>query len=209
MSTPRNARPPVLLAGDATGFSSKHTSRTAVAASAILGKLASLFGYTFGVIMLLALLRVSSGHTEVAAVLLVFLLLCVLAVVKGARVKKRIRRFRNYVSLISGAHITSLHGIAGSTWQSVDFVRADMQKMIDKGFFVGVAIDRNTDELIIGGQRGQAAAPPPIPSPSAVPPVKSAGPSGNESFTCTGCGAAGTKRKGASAECEYCGTWTE
>jgi len=198
------------------------TSKAAVAVNAILGKILSIIGYTLGSLIILSFF---SGYTSTGEVIVavVFIALCVVAVLGGMRIKRRIKRFKKYIELISARQITSLDDIAANTSKSVDFVRNDLQKMIDKKFFMNAAIDHAAGEIIIRGAKASA------PSSSAI--AGQAQGQGHaaqaqyfasgtaqasarveremETFVCSGCGATGIKIKGAPGSCEYCGSLTK
>jgi hypothetical protein len=93
--------------------------------------------------------------------------------------------------LISAHHTTSLDNIAAATGQTVDFVRKDLQNMINRRFFAHAVIDPDTNQIIIGAQ---------------MAPEQGAGPAQLEAFTCPGCGATGQKPRGAPGNCDYCGS---
>jgi len=123
----------------------------------------------------------------------------VFLVVTGSRIKRRNKRFRRYVSLISLQNMTSLDNIAAVTTWSVDFVRADIQKMIDKRFFANASIDLANNIVIMCGKAASAQV-------SAKGQGQAAMEAEIEAFECPGCGAAGKKRRGDHVECEYCGS---
>jgi len=180
-----------------------NTSKAAIVASAALGKVASVFGYAVGG---LSLLVIAVGFTEletegvVGAMILCALLLafCLFCVVRGAQIKRRIARFRQYVSLMSAQHMFSINSIAASTGKSVDFVRADLKQMIARRFFVSASLDDAAQAIHIGGK-------PPVPLvPEQAPSVQTE----YVPYRCSGCGAADVKPKGVPAQCEYCGSTT-
>lgn len=131
----------------------------AVMISTFLGKIASIIGYTGGVlalfIIILGITDMGSEGAVTAMIFFVFILACcIFLIYQGIRIKKRISRFYKYISIISTNQITPLAKIAASTSQSVDFVRDDLQKMIDKRFFVRTHIDMDTDEIVINWHDG-------------------------------------------------------
>jgi len=164
--------------------------------------MASLFGCVVGglslFMLLVALFEMDEKDASVLIALLLLLALCVFSIAKGAQIKRRIRRFKRYVSLISAQGMTSLESIAASTKQSLDFVRNDLQKMITKKFFAHAAIDFATDSILIGGSGASVAA---------SPPAQTHAPAEYEPFACPGCGATGKKMKGIPYDCEYCGSF--
>jgi uncharacterized paraquat-inducible protein A len=81
--------------------------------------------------------------------------------------------------------------------QSLDFVMKDIQKMIDKKYFLNAYIDMRTNEIVLQRKNVQAEFVP----PSAVnTPVEMA------TVSCRSCGAVNSIQKGAAAECEFCGS---
>lgn len=181
-----------------------NTSKAAVVVNSILGKIASIFGYTVGAMSLILIVVGVSDINSYGAVptiimLLFVFILCVLSVIRGNQIKKRIRRFKKYVSLISLAHMTSLENIANSTSQSIDFVRKDIQKMIDKKFFVNATLDMRTNQIIIGGlKRTQQVSSHVV--------MQQNRPIENVTINCPSCGAMNVKQKGVPSNCEYCGS---
>ena len=173
------------------------TSKTAVAISIIQGKIFSIAGYCVAVFMLLAiwagiselLKQDTSNLTGLIAAVILFAL-GILAILKGIQIKRRVKRFRKYISLISLEHMTSLDDLALNTEKPVDFVRKDLQKMIDKKFFVNALINLKTGEIIIQGlvkpQQAQM-----------------------NFVVCKNCGAKGRINEGKISECEYCGSILE
>jgi glucan phosphoethanolaminetransferase (alkaline phosphatase superfamily) len=180
-----------------------NTSKVAVIANAVLGKIASIAGYTFGIITLLGLIvsipELSSDDALATIVVLLFMLAISLALIlKGSQIKRTIKRFKQYVSLISIQQMTSLDKLAASTSQSVEFVKNDLQKMINKKFFANAVIDLAANEIIIGGKTASSVS---VPVQEQTPPQEELA-----TYTCPGCGCLGTKPKGASGSCEFCGS---
>ena len=178
-----------------------NTSKAAVAANAVLGKLLSIAGYVLGTFFLLPTVFGTFDDAGIIIFALIVVALCVWAVIKGMQIKRRIRRFKRYVSLISTQQMTSIDNIAANTSQPVDFVKIDLQKMINKKFFVNASIDTAANEIIIG--KKMASAPS---SPSASVNVQNSTQAEIEVFTCSGCGASGTKTKDVPGNCDYCGS---
>ena len=171
------------------GLGNMNTSKAAVAANAILGKLFSIAGYVLGAFCLFLIVFGNLDDTGLIIFVLTVMLLCVWAVIKGMQIKRRIRRFKDYVALISTQQMTSLDNIAASTSQTVNFVKKDLRKMINKKFFINAVIDAATNEIIIGIRNVQNSTQAEL-----------------EVFTCSGCGASGTKIKGIPGNCDYCGS---
>ena len=175
-------------------------SKVVVVANAALGKIASIIGYTLGSFFLLGIIATISGDMEdpVASIIICLFLLVfsIFLIIKGSQIKRRIRRFKRYVSLISTQQMTSLENLAASTSQSVDFVRNDLKMMINKSFFANASIDMAANEIVIGGSRSQTATQ-----------TQGFGQQAElGTYNCTGCGASGTKIKGVPGSCDYCGS---
>ncbi|MCL2760563.1 MAG: hypothetical protein FWD70_02825 [Desulfuromonadales bacterium] len=184
------------------------TSNPMVDASSLGGKILSLIGYVGGIFFLIGVIGALSDpktFTNSDLVLyLVFLAFFILLILKGSKIKRRIKRFKQYAPLILDQKMTSIDSIAASTSQSVDFVKNDLQKMIDKNFFDNALINTATNEIVIGAAATSTpdAASPPIQGQTAAQ-------SELETFTCPGCGASGEKPKGVPGNCEYCGLAVE
>ena len=183
-----------------------NTSKVAVVVSLTIGKILSIIGYVMGIIMLFTILTVFfymdlvwDLYDIIALMVLLFIFaLCVLFVLKGVQIKRRIKRFRRYISLISAQNMTSIENLAAATNQSVDFVKKDLQRMIRKRFFADASINAATNEIIICSKSNSIGS---------VPTTQSAAvPSAFEVFTCTSCGASGKKEIGKPGSCDYCGS---
>ena len=182
------------------------TSKPAIVTSATVGKIASIFGYIIAGFMLIVILAVFIPYGVDSADLTIgsiFLGISAALIIKGIQIKQRIRRFRNYVSLISNNNMTSLDSIATATNQPVGFVRNDLQRMINKRFFMNTTIDFARNEIVVGRFGAAGASPVPPQAQNASQSVEM------ESFTCPGCGASGGKQKGSTVNCEYCGSFVK
>ena len=180
-----------------------NTSKVAVVANSAFGKMASIIGYVCGAFALLGLIgylasdAADDAADDVAIVViacLVFLAISVFLIIKGIQIKKRINRFKQYVSLISVQNMTALENIAVGVSRSIDFVKKDLQIMIDKNFFANASINAAANEIVIGGGSKPASA-------SAFDAQQKL-----EASTCSGCGASCTKPEGMPGKCNYCGS---
>lgn len=175
-----------------------------VSVSATVGKIMSVIGYILGAVSLLFIIFClmdlgSRGAKETLVFFLFVLAFCGFLIRKGSQIKQRIKRFKQYIALISTEQITSLENIATRTSQSMDFVKNDLQMMIDKNYFANAAIDMRTHAVIIGNS--------PVSAPSSTSASKQVQTAAQlEKFTCSGCGASGMKPKGEAVSCEYCGS---
>ena len=179
-----------------------NTSKAAVGVNAVLGKVSSIVGYFLGACGLIGLAVEISENRESSGFVVgfVFVAVGVFLILKGAQIKRRIKRFKRYISLISTQQMTSLENIAASTAQSVDYIKKDLQRMIDKRFLVNASINVATNEINIGGVAASAV------SAANIYEANTEANSEWEMFTCSGCGASGTKTKGVPGNCDYCGS---
>ena len=168
-------------------------SRGVIITQGIIGKINSIIGYSvggFGIIGLM--LEVTENRDPFGAGLAFFFIVVGgVLVYNGLRIKNRIKRFKHYVSLISIQGITCLEGLAVNTQKSIDFVRQDLQEMINKRFFKNVSIDVPNNAIIIKGVSEQGVNPNPAYN--------------MENFICPRCGAPGIRPVNISVICEYCG----
>ena len=171
------------------------SSKVAVSFNAVCGKILSFLGYCIEAFLLIGLIAyISMGENVAAVVCLLFMAIFSLFIITGIKIKRAIKRFNKYFALISN-NTTSIDIIAMQTSQSVDFVRKDLQKMIDKKFFVQTYIDNNTNEIVVSGEN------------SAAKPVSHQPPNAEmTAISCANCGAVNQIVKGGSANCEYCGS---
>jgi len=180
------------------------TSRAAIVVGNILSVISGLAGGFLGLIALVGfIIEITSPTVGGLIIAFFFTTLSFIFIRAGVLTGRRIVRFKGYVSLISTDGMTSIQQIATHSSQPVDFVRADLQKMINKKYFVDAYIDDQTDSIRIGSTLVQAAPiQPPSLNQSAPPAVQAE----LEIFNCSACGASGTKPKGTLTRCEYCGS---
>jgi len=171
-----------------------NTSKSAIMASTISGKIASIIGYCGVALFSLGMFTLfTDGEIESASICLVFIAISFLFVLRGLKIKNRIRRFKRYIALISEERIRLISIIASSTGQTEDFIRRDISEMISKKFFNNASIDLTNNEIIIGVRDEPTSFQPEVHEEM-------------DEFTCTGCGAIGLKAQGGSGVCDYCGT---
>lgn len=181
-------------------------SKAAIVVNTIAGKICSIIGYSLGAFFILGLFieifSTMDASSKASSIILciLFIALSAFLVFKGFKIKKLIQRFKTYIKIISTDHVTSLDTIASSTSQSVDFVRNDIQKMINKKFFANAYIDKTANEIIIVGSKDQAQNTAVSQDTQQNTNVET------ENVKCPGCGAMNLKQKGVTVYCEYCGT---
>lgn len=178
-----------------------NTTKVALVASSFMGKIKSIIGYTVGAFSLLCMIFALSdingeGAIEALVFFTVVFIGCIFLVLSGFKTKKRIIRFKKYVLMISNENLTSLQNIASATNQSVDFVKNDLQIMINKKFFANAHIDSKMGEIIIGDQNKTNLVAQALENRNI------------ETLTlkCNGCGAINSKHVNESNTCDYCGT---
>lgn len=97
---------------------------------AIAGWTAALFGYSMflvGGILEAALLP--SGFAAA------FAGICTVAAMAGGVIRRRVRRFKNYIKTMGNKDFYSIDGLADSVSKKEKFVIRDLKKMIQKGWF--------------------------------------------------------------------------
>ena len=173
----------------------KKVSLVKVRASIVAGKIASICGYSFGLLFFFGMLALVADGDAVDGVIVCFFLflVCIFLIIRGIKIKKRIARFRRYTAFIYGENISSIKEIASSTSQTLDFVKKDLLIMIAKGFYTDLEVDMDDNKIIAGSRTAQAQA------------TLQAKMDKFEKYSCPGCGASGIKPKGEQKLCEYCG----
>ena len=172
-------------------------SKVAILSNAIKGKISSILGYFFGIMMLLVLIvptESQPSEPDIIIPMLVILAISVYGVINGLRIKRRISRFKKYAALISSQNMTSIEAMAAATGKTADFVKKDLEEMIRKHFFAGAAIHHAANELVIRGLDSFASGI----SPEQV-----------KAATCKGCGASNRIIVGQVVQCPYCGTYLD
>jgi len=167
-------------------------SRAVIITQRIIGKICSVIGYTTAGFWLISLLiQITDGPNALAVgIAFYFMIVGGLLIYNGIRIKRRINRFKHYVSLISLQGITNLEMLAAQTAKPVIFVRDDLQKMINKKFFKSASIDALKGEILIAG----------------IQTLEQGSPANMENFNCSRCGSSGVRERGSTPICEYCGS---
>lgn len=172
------------------------TSTAAVMGSSFMGKIRSFFGYLITIIFgygTLSILWMPLDASDLS-VYIFFLIMTVLGIwliISGAKAKRRVKRIKLYASVISDQHKISIRHIADATSLPLEFVKKDLQTMINKKFLPNTSLNLKTEEIIFGSLRNLTTHPLRKQE--------------MESVNCPGCGANNSKQKGSSAPCEYCG----
>lgn len=178
------------------------TSQIAIITSRILGIVSSILGYAIAVVIGLPTIFGTLPNVSTVIFVIVFLAIAALLISHGIKTKRRIKRFKRYVNIISGKSQTSLENIASICSQSIDFVTNDIQKMINKKFFIDAYIDQNTNEIVFQNNDNTVAKEAVIEDK----PIKEDKLVKVKVITCKGCGASNSIPKGTTAQCEFCGS---
>ena len=170
-------------------------SKTVLVAKSLLGTILIIVGAAPGlpfllVAVLAATLLAEDGSLLVMITFLFLTLACAIPVVIGVRIKRKIKRYRNYVHLISQEERISLRKLAHETGQTVPFLERDLQSMIRMKYFQDAYIDEARSEIVVRH------------------PFDGIDITGldMETVICPSCGANLVKRRNTSAQCEYCGS---
>jgi len=161
------------------------------------GKISTVSGYFLAISGLIVLISGYEDDTELLLGSVAFVIVGVFLIWNGWRIKRKIRRFRQYVALISAQQITSIGGLAAATSQRPEFVRRDLQMLIDKHFFVNAVINDATNSIVIVEMTTPAMNPQENAPASPI----------EKPIMCNSCGASNKKIVGQVKECEYCGTF--
>jgi len=117
------------------------------------------------------------------------------------KMKKDADKVKQYLNIIVNGGERQIDSIAAATGKQYDVVKADIQKMIDKGFLKNAYINENTREVVLPN-----ASAAPVSEPSGtVAATATATVAQTRVIACPCCGANNTV-SGALGECEYCGT---
>ena len=138
----------------------KDQSKSAVNKSMVLGKIASIFGIVIVFFFAMAGFGVASLKIcDSIPIYLVFIAFGVFLIIKGKLIKDRIKRFKNYIRIITVDYKTNINDIANSTGKTVDFVKKGIQVMIDKKFFLNAYIDKSTNQIVLNKRSDEAVIP--------------------------------------------------
>jgi hypothetical protein len=147
--------------------------------------------FLLGLLTLFSLLVFADEQDALTIGLALFLIMAgILPIYSGMRVRRRIKRFKGYVSLISGQGITNLERLVGYIDKPEDFIRKDIKDMIYRGLFANATIDLLNDEIVIASKED-------INQYTAV---------NTEKYNCSRCGGLGIRQAYRKSNCEYCGS---
>ncbi|GEM_PF-1268881 len=177
-------------------------SKSAIMKNAILGKIASVIGWIITLFTLpITIVGIASPNEEGKAGALVFFFIIhgigIWLITFGVKAKRIIKRFKQYVSIISFQGDNSIENIASATYRSVDFVMKDIDIMIKKKYFIDAYIDFASKELLFKNRIAQTDLEVKPVDSKDLEYVK---------LNCQGCGATNKIVKGKGGDCEFCGS---
>ncbi len=120
-------------------------SKAKIISQTILGKISSILGYIitifFGLLTIITLVDDIPDEDGLVKILFVIVAIGIFLIRLGIKMKKKIQRFRKYDELIGTGQISSIEELANCTMKSSDFVRKDLQKLMNQNFFTNVQFD--------------------------------------------------------------------
>lgn len=158
-------------------------------------------GYIVGIFGLLGfIVFVSGAETTVnraSGTFFYFLVLFVgiVLIFLSRKIRGRVERFQTYSALITHKQMVTVYDIAEQSGKSADFVKADLQKMIDNQFFINTYIDAQSGEIVTNK-----------PVSVAREQVIQNAASEMKTVICSSCGAKNMTQTGQSHICDYCGS---
>jgi hypothetical protein len=191
------------------------------------GFLLFVFGLTFISCTIDIILPNSTTETDVYIVIAVIAGLSAILFVNGLNRSKLVKLTKQYMFFLSQGPSHSIDHLAAIIKSPVHIVRNNLTRMIKKGFLFSAYIDNNTNHINCSAymqrpQPIQMTVPNQVPPmqmsvPKQVQPMQMTVPSQVQpvqpiinveyvSVVCKNCGASNKIKKGASADCEYCGS---
>lgn len=170
----------------------------AVIRSAVAAKIQLIFGIVLALLFGITSF-VPDSNTGYFIAGLVLTVIGVWLIIAGVRRNNLIKLFKSYATSLADDPIKSIETLASAKNTSVAVVKRNLQLMINKGYFVNVAIDQQRNCLVFGNEAEmlqKAAAANANASHSTAEFV---------TVACPGCGAPNKVQKGAVSKCEYCG----
>jgi DNA-directed RNA polymerase subunit RPC12/RpoP len=171
------------------------------------GFLTFVFGITFLSCIADLLTLDSTMDVWTFMIIMIILGLSVYLLICGILRLRLIKLHRNYMQLLSQGPCHSIDQLASILKSPVHIVKSNLIMMMNKKYLTAAYIDENTNSLIITSFNQRANA---IPKQNLnrqlnnmVQPQKMIE---YITVTCNNCGASNKIMKGASTECEYCGS---
>lgn len=173
-----------------------NSSKAAIVVNKIIQKLEAIFGWVWTVFMTIALLgntfREDYSFTSIDAIMYpICFLIGIACILDAFRRKKLVKIFKKYISQLSVDATGSLKNIAAATGTSVDEVKKNLTKMIDKRFFINAYINEAENRLVLPSVSANTSNAPQMEYILC---------------NCPNCGGANRIIKGTVAACDFCGS---
>ncbi len=122
-----------------------------------------------------------------------------LSLIKGKKYIACGEKYNRYVSVVNASNDLLIDNIAAAIPTTYENATADLQAMIDAGYFMNAYVDLNRRELVMhrNQQNNYTNTYTPNPQNTSAKTV---------SKKCPNCGATNTVTEGTTCECEYCGS---
>lgn len=181
-----------------------NSSKTAIVVSQIIEKLQLMIGIFIIIIFgLAAIICTFDGETDAGAVIAMYVCAAVgvLLIVLSRKRKKLIKNFKIYVIRLSTDPTGSIDNLAIGLGTSPDVVKKNIQKMIDKKYFVNAYIDTNANRIVFPmSSNMKSGSKQEFQNPTPQTNVE------YDSITCKNCGGLNKTIKGNVYECDFCGS---
>ncbi len=147
-------------------------------------------------------LQTEDGSSAVGGIIVaecIFGGLGALSLVKGIQYIKCGEKYNRYVSVVNASNDLLIDNIAAAIPTTYEKAAADLQAMIDAGYFMNAYVDLNRRELVMhrNQQSNYANTYTVYPQNAGAKTM---------SKKCPNCGATNTVVEGIACECEYCGS---
>lgn len=140
-------------------YKSENFSKKSVLINSFLSKFLKIVGWGLVGLFTLSALVLSTISIIIGwAVILpiqvcaVFLIIGGVCIFKGKRLGDQISRYKKYCTIINNRNIIPVELIAESTSKSLNFIIKDVQKMIDKNYFINTYIDKRNNQIVLTNQ---------------------------------------------------------
>ncbi|HBG0203014.1 TPA: phage holin family protein, partial [Clostridioides difficile] len=137
-------------------YKSENFSKKSVLINSFLSKFLKIIGWGLVSLFTLSALVLSTISIIIGwAVILpiqvcaVFLLIGGVCIFKGKRLGDQISRYKKYCTIINNRNIIPVELIAENTSKSLNFIIKDVQKMIDKNYFINTYIDKRNNQIVL------------------------------------------------------------
>ena len=137
-------------------YKSENFSKKSVLINSFLSKFLKIIGWGLVSLFTLSALVLSTISIIIGwAVILpiqvcaVFLLIGGVCIFKGKRLADQISRYKKYCTIINNRNIIPVELIAENTSKSLNFIIKDVQKMIDKNYFINTYIDKRNNQIVL------------------------------------------------------------